>query len=104
MDANGERRPEENQNLQEQMQRMREEMQEQLRGTETTQRPMQQQFMEFQRDSGSQKQTSQQDPEAEEHGGVRKGILTLKASEPPTLDDFACYDTNKKKVALWKMT
>ena len=39
---------------------------------------------------------SQQDSETENHGGARGSMLTLKASEPPTLDKSACHNNHEK--------
>ena len=49
-------------------------------------------------------QESQPDPEVEHHGGRRRSVLSLKASEPPALDDCSCYYHYKKRMQLWEMT
>ena len=54
--------------------------------------------MGIQRNSGNQRQTSQGNPEAEEHGGARRRGLNLEASEPPILDECACDHTDKKRI------
>ena len=86
------------QGAREEARRLREQLQTQRDHQESMQRTFQQQNERLTR------MNSQPDPEVEHHGIGGRSVLSLKASEPPNLEECANYDNYKKRLQLWEDT